>query len=545
MPYAIEAPEDCAVADQFEQQIIEPLDADSRRRIAERFAPVLVLWPEIPAMGNAPESLRDEFARQRQRSASHATTGAHIQRDFHPRDVRLILDHSQSWEPRAPLPLVPIGFIRLYRDFARFFFLPMVGVVVVAMLMLALALSLETTARTSVEIGALVLLGAVYLVTLRSPILTPVDFWHHLNHAVSGAGLVGAWLLTFGDGDLWYLGLPVIGLSLVLPIASLAIGVSESLAVSLIWPIRMLRGLTLWVLNRRTHSRPHLRESSVFRGLKPPHEYTDEAELFFRHPRGGKPMHRSDRNAFWAAYSRILAHQEDQYPLTCYARVLDPNAQGLRAVQYWYSYYYDDWANEHESDWEMVLVMLRGMTPVAVAATSHEGGEIRDWEHVESRGDRPVLYVAAGSHAFVFQQGASIAEREVAGLRFTSADAKLLGKEVLDFVDFTLPPDEGVLADDLVVALIPDPEPASGLWGHVHEDSDCKGNCAHNFEWLNYYGHWGSVGVSLTGGYTGPRGPAASGLIWDNPYLWADTACRTCAVCSGEREPSTVIRPKG
>jgi len=143
-----------------------------------------------------------------------------------------------------------------------------------------------------------------------------------------------------------------------------------------------------------------------------------------------------------------------------------------------------------------------------------------------------VLYVAAGSHAFYFEAGAFLAERAVAGLRVTSIDAALFGKQVLDYVDFAPDRNEAEAMTIENVVLIPDPDPDSGLWGHQEHDPSCTGDCAHNFEWLNFQGHWGAVGVSLGGGYSGPRGPAETGLPWDNPYLWADTVCRPCPVCS-------------
>jgi hypothetical protein len=143
------------------------------------------------------------------------------------------------------------------------------------------------------------------------------------------------------------------------------------------------------------------------------------------------------------------------------------------------------------------------------------------------------VYVAAGSHAFFFQEGAFLAEREVAGLRVTSVDAALLGREFLAYVDFTALPAHREVLDTLRVVLIPEPDSKTGLWGHPDHDPNCAGDCDQNFEWLNYEGHWGSVGMSLAGGISGPRGPAASGLPWGNPYLWSTTVCRPCSVCGG------------
>jgi hypothetical protein len=512
-------------------------DHQTAHDLAQRFAPILVLWPEIPAEPHAPDSIRERYARQRHRSSSQPTSGAHIARDFHPRDVRLILDHAQAWEPRSPLPLVPVGFMRLYRDFAKFFIWPIAGAILFVLLVVALSQDLNERARDGVEIGGLALLAAIYLLTLRSPILTPVDNWHHLNHMVAASGLAVVWFLALGAGEPWWVGLIIAAPSAALLLTSLIVSRIEGFASSVVFPVRWFRSFILWSLNRRAHLRPRLRDGTVFRGLKPPHEYTDEAELFFRFPRRSRQIHRSDRGSFWSAYSRILSEQGARYPLTCYARVLEPNEQGLTAIQYWYCFYYDDWANQHETDWETAMVLLRGTTPVAMAASAHEGGELRDWDHIEVQDGRPLVYVAAGSHAFYFKPGPYLAERAIAGLRFTSIDAALFGREILDFVDFTAGPMERLTADSLRVIHIPDPDPETGLWGHEPHDDDCRGDCEFNFEWLNYDGHWGTVGLSLTGGFSGPRGPTASGLIWDNPYLWADTVCRPCAECDGGASP--------
>jgi hypothetical protein len=231
-----------------------------------------------------------------------------------------------------------------------------------------------------------------------------------------------------------------------------------------------------------------------------------------------------------------MAREGNRYPLTYYARVIEPDEQGITAIQYWFGYFYNDWANEHEGDWENALVLVRGVEPVAVAVSSHEGGEIRDWRHVQRMDGHPVIYVAAGSHAMYFESGAFVAERAVAGLRVTSVDAALFGKEILDYVDFTPNENEAIVVRPEQIVMIPDPDPATGLWGHPNHDPSCSGNCALNLEWLNYMGHWGAVGVSLSGGFSGPRGPAESGLPWDNPFLWTETVCRPCPGCVSGRQ---------
>jgi nucleotide-binding universal stress UspA family protein len=72
----------------------------------------------------------------------------------------------------------------------------------------------------------------------------------------------------------------------------------------------------------------------------------------------------------------------------------------------------------------------------------------------------------------------------------TALDASVLGREVLDFVDFTVSnPELSVTLDSVAVILIPDPDPDSGRWGHQPHDAHCRGGCEYDFEWLNFPGH--------------------------------------------------------
>ena len=84
-------------------------------------------------------------------------------------------------------------------------------------------------------------------------------------------------------------------------------------------------------------------------------------------------------------------------------------------LEYWLFYYFDlyQFSNptgsvwqDHEGDWEAVAVVLDAKSkPLLVGTSRHCAGARRDWTKVRRRGDRPVIYVALGSHANYFGPG--------------------------------------------------------------------------------------------------------------------------------------------
>jgi len=120
----------------------------------------------------------------------------------------------------------------------------------------------------------------------------------------------------------------------------------------------------------------------------------------------------------------------DKYDLhrtpICYGRVV--SEAGWLVLHYAYFYVMNDWRsgyrglNDHEADWEQAWVYLdpSDLRPVWVAASSHEhhGADLRrHWDDPELRrdGDRPVLFVGAGSHALFFRSGDYVSRIEVPG----------------------------------------------------------------------------------------------------------------------------------
>ena len=124
------------------------------------------------------------------------------------------------------------------------------------------------------------------------------------------------------------------------------------------------------------------------------------------------------------AYKRIMAeHEHYRY----HGRVL--RQDGWVILQYLLFYPFNDWrsgffgANDHEADWEKVLVYLSeseegSVRPewVAYAAHNYSGDNLRrrwDDPEVEKVGEHPVVYVGAGSHASYFAAGEYLTELDV------------------------------------------------------------------------------------------------------------------------------------
>jgi hypothetical protein len=94
-----------------------------------------------------------------------------------------------------------------------------------------------------------------------------------------------------------------------------------------------------------------------------------------------------------------------------YGRAVEVN--GRLWLQYWLWYFYNDYQlalgfGTHEGDWEIVQMRIHEGQPDVVVCGQHRHGEKRAWanvEKLESDPDRPVIYVARGSHASYFEAG--------------------------------------------------------------------------------------------------------------------------------------------
>jgi hypothetical protein len=217
-----------------------------------------------------------------------------------------------------------------------------------------------------------------------------------------------------------------------------------------------------------------------------------------------------------AAFAPVVIHDADErYPLTSaaahapiardasdtrpavYARAV-PSRRGGTWLQYWLFYAGQDHdrgilrTGRHEGDWELVQYRVdsAGRGVEAVYA-QHRGGERCGWSSVQTRGGRPIVYPAHGSHASYFRSG--------------TRDR--------------LWPDPNDEADGRGPVITPTVVP-------VTADSPA---------WMAYRGHWGAARARwwIPGEQDSPPGPAFQrGQRWSDPDAFADAARPCQADCN-------------
>ena len=100
-------------------------------------------------------------------------------------------------------------------------------------------------------------------------------------------------------------------------------------------------------------------------------------------------------------YRRIEQQLRASRPrATVYFHIVRQPASGRTAIEYWFSYLYNDFYDKHEADWEGVTVFLHGTTPLGVSYSAHQGRRFSRWSsQMTQNGTHPIVYVAYGSHA--------------------------------------------------------------------------------------------------------------------------------------------------
>jgi VPS62-like protein len=129
------------------------------------------------------------------------------------------------------------------------------------------------------------------------------------------------------------------------------------------------------------------------------------------------------------AKQALSLHEEAKYRNRIYGRsVVD--SSGRRWLQYWFFYFYNDFnligsllgAGRHEGDWEMIQLRLaEDSAPDRAVYAQHKHAGVRAWDQVDlfPGTQRPIVYVARGSHASYFEPG-----RHWTGDWFDWADGK-------------------------------------------------------------------------------------------------------------------------
>jgi hypothetical protein len=221
----------------------------------------------------------------------------------------------------------------------------------------------------------------------------------------------------------------------------------------------------------------------------------------------------------------------DRHPY--YGRVVRDG--GYVVLQYWYFYAYNDWrsrvfgVNDHEADWEQVIVYLAGhdddLEPVWIAASAHDevGDDLRRrWDDPDLTlvGDHPVIHAGLGSHSGAYLPGDYLTTHDVpafAGLlRLTRRISRtfLPWTREQDHVGLSIPYVDYARGDGVSIGHGQDRR-----WEPVLIDDDTP--------WVMHYrGLWGNDTQDPLGGERGPAGPRyeRSGRVrtsWADPVGWS------------------------
>jgi len=252
-------------------------------------------------------------------------------------------------------------------------------------------------------------------------------------------------------------------------------------------------------------------------------------------------------NKFWQTYSSIQNKDGNpDYQRKAYVRVVRGSGRfkNFISIQYWLAYFFDDWANVHEMDWEMVTVVIKrtesGEEPVTCAFNAHIGSFRMPWKEVDKVNDdrekdndglHPVAYVANGSHASYFSDFPPDFNVASVFVGPTLRNVLRITGIAKSFTDYVPSYEDGVKCFP-EVEVIPEPDKEVGWSGE--------------WRWLNFKGHWGSPVqlsfserlIALVPGLrkihlffkrpireAAPTGPSTKGVCWDDPFYWINLEC--------------------
>jgi hypothetical protein len=227
----------------------------------------------------------------------------------------------------------------------------------------------------------------------------------------------------------------------------------------------------------------------------------------------------------WKAYWDIRDTAPAEIPRTPYVYPRFVDTGPAPVLQYWYLYMYNDAANHHEGDWEMVSIELDGEgLPARAGYSGHEGGFLRPWHRVEKVGDRPVVYVARGSHASYFYHDPK--GHRTNSFAFPKGLPPLLASLHRSFIFLIM----RILPFRDHTATYPDdtrePAKSRGTWVDpqveiLPELDDIATQPDGNRWWMRLCGKWGSSHFRWIG-TIGPPPPWEQKEKWDEPNAWID-----------------------
>ena len=254
-----------------------------------------------------------------------------------------------------------------------------------------------------------------------------------------------------------------------------------------------------------------------------------------------------DVDKFWRVYAGVNdKNSNPEYQRKAYARVVSGSRRfkDYISIEYWLAYFFNDWANVHEMDWEMVSILLKKTDsteePIACVFNAHLGAFRKLWSEVHKvdnagnknpEGLHPVAYIANGSHAAYFSDYPPYFNVATPYLKSVLREVIRITKIGKPFTDFVPCFEDGVKCFP-EVEVIPQP--------------DEFGHWSGNWRWLNFKGKWGSP-VELSFGERiiaripvigrisplfqrpiqegGPPGPNTRGTCWEEPFDWANLEC--------------------
>ncbi len=184
----------------------------------------------------------------------------------------------------------------------------------------------------------------------------------------------------------------------------------------------------------------------------------------------------------------------EDIPNVAYAHIYQEPGTDELVLQYWMFYYFNDWINQHEGDWEMIMLFFDADTveealqqePTRVVYAQHGGGERSDWddEKLSTEDGHPVVYSALGAHASMYGQHVYLGLAEN-GTGFGCETTK--GPHRRRALEAIVVPHEPSGPDD-------------------------------PFAWLGFDGRWGEFRRSEWNGPTGPNDKTS----WTQPVTWSE-----------------------